>query len=414
MATRSPEGLGQRNSVDRKAEIRPGFDVYDAAISKALSSVQVWETCYARERAEAAGLVAELLTHPAERRELIACNSPRFQTWGVYERLIAESWDQTFASSEQAESLAALALRLSEHLEANYGTAAIEDLRARAWAYIGNARRTRSDLAGAGEAFRHAHTHLSQGTRDPVELALFLDLFASLLRAQRHFQLSMRLLQRAFSIYLSVGDRHRAGRILICMDYVHHQAGNPEQGIPLLYQALQLIDPAQEPLLLLCVVHNLADDLTEVGRFMEAQKIFSKSRDLYRSLPRGARSRHRWLAGRIAIGLGQDLEGERLLNAARQGFIAENAAYDVALVSFDLSALYARQGRAQELKQIAAEMVPFFSSRQIHREAAAALAYWKQAVDTETAGLDLAARVVAFLRRARYDLDLPFEVSPQG
>jgi hypothetical protein len=61
------------------------------------------------------------------------------------------------------------------------------------------------------------------------------------------------------------------------------------------------------------------------------------------------------------------------------------------------------------MKQLAAEMVPFFSSRQIHREAAAALSFWKQAVDTETAGLDLATRLVAFLKRARYDLDLPFE-----
>lgn len=412
MATSSPEGIGQRSSTDKKTENHPGFDVYDAAIAKALSRVQAREACYERERAEAPGLVAELLSHPPERRELFACNSPRFQTWGVYERLLAESWAQTFSSPEQAESLAALALRLSEHLDAHYGTAAIEDLRARAWAYIGNARRTRCNLTGAGEAFRHAHTHLNQGTRDPVELALFLDLVASLLRAQRHFHLAMRLLQRAFAIYLSVGDRHRAGRILICMDYVHHQAGTPEQGIPLLYEAIQLIDPAQEPLLLLCVVHNLADDLTEVGRFMEAQKVFSKSRELYRSLPRGVRNRHHWLAGRIAIGLGQDQEGEKLLAAARQGFIAENAAYDVALISFDLSALYARQGRAQELKQVAAEMVPFFSSRQIHREAAAALAYWKQAVDTETAGVDLATRVVAFLRRARYELDLPFE-SPQ-
>lgn len=410
MATRLPDDLSSRKTVDVKAVNRPASDAYDAAIARALSRVQAWEVSYERERAEAVGLVKELLGHSAERRELVACNSPRFHTWGVYERLIAESWNQTFPSPEQAESLAALALRLSHHLDAAaYGTAAIEDLRARAWGYIGNVRRTRADLAGSGEAFRQAHTHLCQGTGDPVERALFFDLFASLLRAQRQFRLGMDLLQRAFDIYLSVGDRHRAGRILISMDIVHHQAGTPEQGIPLLYQAIELIDPAQEPLLHLCIWHNLADDLTEVGRFMEAQKVFAESRKLYRSLPLGVRNRHKWLAGRIAVGLGQDQEGEKLLLAARQGFAAANAGYDVALVSFDLSALYARQGRPQELKQIAAEMVPFFSSRQIHREAAAALAYWKQAVDTETAGIDLAARLVAFLKRARYDLDLPFE-----
>lgn len=408
MATGSLEGFERRNSI-RKRKAVPDPDSYDAAIARALGRVQAWEASYERERGEAVCLVKELLAHSPERRELIARNSPRFHTWGVYERLIAESWNQTFASPQQAESLAFLGLRLSEHLDTSYGKTAIEDLRARAWAYIGNARRVRSDLAGAGEAFRHASTHLRQGTGDPVELALFLDLAASLLRAQRHFRLAMRLLRRAFTIYLSVGDRHRAGRMLICMDLVHARAGTTEQGIPLLYEAIKLIDPAQEPLLLLCVWHNLADDLTEVGRFMEAQKVFLESRKHFRSVPVGIRNRRKWLEGRITVGLGREQEGEAHLLAARQGFVDEDAAYDVALVSFDLSALYARQGRAQELKQIAAEMVPFFSSRQIHQEAAAALAYWKHAVDTETAGLDLATRLFNFLKRARYDRNLHFE-----
>lgn len=410
MPTGSRVGFKQRNSAGKSVEKPPAVEEYDKAIEKALSRVRALEASYERERADAAALLKELLSHPPEHRELIARNCPRFHTWGVFERLVNESWKQTLRSPDKAESLASLALRLSECLDDAYGRAAVEDLRARAWAYIGNARRSRADLAGAGEAFRQAHAHLRQGTGDPVELAIFLDLAASLLRAQRHFDLAMRLFQRAFKIYLSVGDRHRAGRILISMDLVHHQAGAPEQGIPLLYQAAKLIDAEQEPYLLLCVWHNLADDLTEVGRFMEAQKIFQQSRTLYRSLPLGgAPNRRNWLAGRIAVGLGQEEEGEELLLAARQGFVDEDAAYDVALVSFDLSALYARQGRTQELKQIAAEMVPFFSSRQIHREAAAALSYWRQAVETETACLEMVPKLVAFLRRARYDLDLPFE-----
>lgn len=410
MMTGSPEGSIRRNSVPRRSTHFPASDTYDAAITRALSRVQALEDSYERQRAEAVDLVTELLAHPPERRELIADNSPRFQTWGVYERLLSESWHQTFASPEQAESLATLALRLSEHLEIGYSREAVEDLRARAWAYIGNARRSRADLARAGEAFRRAHSHLRQGTGDPVELALFLDLAASLLRAQRQFRFAMRLLRRALRIYLSVGDRHRAGRILICMDIVHHQAGTPEQGIPLLYEAIKLIDSAREPYLLLCVWHNLADDLTEVGRFMEAQKVYRKSHKLFKSLPPGiAQHRRTWLAGRIAVGLGQEQEGEELLLTARRGFVADDAAYDMALVSFDLSALYERQGRVRELKQVVAEMVPFFSSRQIHREAAAALAYWRQAVETETAHFEMVPKLIAFLRRARYDLDLPFE-----
>ena len=54
-------------------------------------------------------------------------------------------------------------------------------------------------------------------------------------------------------------------------------------------------------------------------------------------------------------------------------------------------------------------MVPIFSSLHIHREALAALAYLKQAVETERVGLDLVNGVAAYLRRAQHDPALRFE-----
>ncbi len=45
-----------------------------------------------------------------------------------------------------------------------------------------------------------------------------------------------------------------------------------------------------------------------------------------------------------------------------------------------------------DLKRLAVEMVPIFSSLHIHREALAALAYLKQAVETERVNLALVNR----------------------
>jgi hypothetical protein len=42
---------------------------------------------------------------------------------------------------------------------------------------------------------------------------------------------------------------------------------------------------------------------------------------------------------------------------------------------WDLALLYAEQDKAAELKKLAAEIVPIFASRQIHREALAALSF---------------------------------------
>jgi tetratricopeptide (TPR) repeat protein len=399
----------------RELPVQPGeasLD-YDAALARSARLIQTWQAVHDRERVEAQDLVAEILAHSSERQVLILGNQARFHTWGVYSRLLEQSWAQSLQNPPAAEHLARLALLVADRLDASYyRTGPIEDLRARAWAYIGNSRRLRSDLSGAGLAFRTAAAHLRNGSGDPIERAILLDLEASLLRAERRFGRAMSLLKRAYVMFLAAGDRHRAGRALVSMEIIHHHTGSPDQGVPLLYQALDLIDPQQEPRLLLCVLHNLIDDLAEAGRAMEARRLFIKARSVYPRFPEAVTQiRRRWVAGKIACGLGQDAEGENLLLEARRGFLSEDTPYEVALVSLDLAALYAEQGRTAELRQLAVEMVPVFSSRQIHREALAALSYWKQAVEAETARerlLEVVAGVAGFLKRARYDSDLRF------
>lgn len=382
---------------------------HDAALtinSRRLSELQA---AYQKERAAAKGLVAELMRHPAERQRILVANHPRFHTWGVFEHLIETSREVTSNDPRLAEELGKLALDLSEHLDTSvYGAEAIEDLRARAWAYIGNAHRVRFELREAQDAFDRALLHLRRGTREPWELAVWLDLKASLLRAQRRFDEAMNLLKRALVLFLAVGDRHRAGRTLIGMDHVLYCAGKPEKGIPLLYRALDLIDPEQDPRLLFSAKHNLIDNLADVGRHMEAQRLLMQTRALYRRFDEPAfRNRRRWVAGKIARGIGQPQAAEELLLKARAGFQEQDASYEVALVSLELAGLYADQGRTAEMKRLAEEMVPIFSSRQIHREALAALGLWCQAVKTETAGAELAAQVASTIRRGRED-----QVSP--
>lgn len=378
---------------------------YDAALTSGARLLQDLQTVYERERLEAKGLLSELLKHPAERQRILVHNHPRFHTWGVFELLLETSRKESAENPALGEQLSRLALDLSEHLDSTrYGIESIEDLRGRAWAYIGNARRVQSDLREAQDALERALSHLRQGTRDPWERAVWLDLKASLFRAQRRFADATRLLNRALVLFLSVGDRHRAGRTLVNIDTVLHQSGQPEKGIPLLYRALDLIDPDQEPRLLLITKHNLIDDLAEAGRYLEAQRLLLRAHSLYQRFDEPwLRLRRSWVEGKIARGLSQQDKAEELFGTTRAGFVELNAFYDVALVSLDLASLYTEQGRTTELKRLAGEMVPIFSSLQVHRETLAAFTFWKQAVDAETAGIELAARVASSLKRARYE-----------
>ena len=109
------------------------------------------------------------------------------------------------------------------------------------------------------------------------------------------------------------------------------------------------------------------------------------------------------------MGLSQLGRAEALFLAARDGFLAEGIPYETALVSLDLALLYAGQGRTAELKRLAAGMVPIFASRQIHREALAALVFFRRAVEAERASVEMVAEVAQYLRRAQHAPELRFE-----
>jgi tetratricopeptide (TPR) repeat protein len=391
-----------------------GATDYDPAFERSLRAAAGWELTLERERREAAGLFNELAEHSPEQREILLRNCPRFHAWGLLELLVERSLETTRQDPVRGEELGQLAVRIAGFPEAErYGAERIRDLRARAWAHVGNARRVRSDLEGAEAAFTSAWSDLEAGTRDLFERAILLDLTASLRRDQRRFEEASRLLRRAVSLFLELGERHRAGRSLVNRATVHHHAGHPEQGIPLLHQALELIDPQQEPRLLLCAGHNLVFYLASSGRFLEARRAYRAAGPLYRRFPDAwTQNRRVWVKGKIARGLGQLAEAESMFLAARDGFLAEGIPYDTALVSLELALLYAEQGRAAELKRLAGEMVPVFASRQIHREALAALAFFRQAVEAERAGVEVVGKIAEYLRKARHSPELRFPEGP--
>lgn len=400
--------LGQSRKRDSKRTS------YEEALQRVESSVAARERVMVQERAEAPALFIELMKLPPERQRLLIRNSRRFRTWGLLELLLERALETAIQNPEGSEWLAVLALDISERLDSSsYCMGVISDIQGRAWGYIANTRRLRSDLQGAEEAFKKAEACLRKGSNDPIELAIHLDLRASLLRAQRQFEEALTLLHRAVSIFQQYGHPHRAGRSLLKVENVFHHLGNSEGGIPFLFQALELIDPEIEPRLLLCAHHNLIDDLAEAGRFIEAQNLYRQTLPLYRDFPDAStQNRRKWVKGKISLGLGQMQRAESLFLVAREGFVADGVSYDVALISLDLALIYARQGRTTDLRRIAEEMLPIFSSLQIQREALAALAFLRQALDAERVSVEVVSRVAEFFRRAQYDPALRFAAPP--
>jgi hypothetical protein len=114
------------------------------------------------------------------------------------------------------------------------------------------------------------------------------------------------------------------------------------------------------------------------------------------------------MQGTIAAGLGRPAEAEEIFLELIEAFTEDRVAYDVALVSLELSALYARQGRTADVKRLASEMLPIFQSCEVHREALAALIVFKKAAEMEQLSLGLVEEVSSFLQRVQTNPSLRF------
>ena len=364
-----------------------------------------------RERSAAGSLWQELEKHPPSRRVLMVENSGRFQSYGLAELLLTESrrgWSETPGRSEELAELAlAVIFRLESRL---HGQALLNDLKAEAWSYIANCRRIRSDLRSVSEAFDIAEDFRAKGTGDPFEEAEILHLKASFYRDQRQFTEALGAIDRAVGIYREANDRHAEGRALIKKATILHESGEIEEAIPELERAASLVDPGREPRLLLSIRSNLALYLNEVGRTLEAQKLLPEARKLAMEVGGGLdRLRILWVEGLVSRRLGRPGLAEAALRRAMTGFIETEIGYDAALVALDLASLYLETGRISQARDLAMEMVPLFASRDVHREAVAALAVAQRAMDQGVAKLAVIQDVASFLRRARRNPVLRFD-----
>jgi len=397
------KGLLKSLLPGRAASGRPGAPPdYGTALERSARNLLRRQKALDRERAEACTLVRELLRQPPERQLQALRHERRFQTWGVLERLLERSRDAILADSLESERLAALALAQTEHLEERYyGPTRIEDMRARAAVTLGEARRLRSDFAGAEEAFAAARAHLAAGTGDSLELAFLFEAESALCRCRRCFEPARHLLLQAIEIFVENGEVLRAGGALVGLAAVYRDDGQPARAIPLLHEARRRIEQNEggscEPRLLLCAQHTLADCLATAGRLQDARSLLSGSRSLYRRYADGWTEGHlRWLRGKIALGLREAPEAEAELLGACSTFLARGARFEAALAACELAPLYARQERATELAALVGDAARTFAACGVDREAQRAKIFLRQAEEVEGAWQELARAAGAF------------------
>lgn len=195
-----------------------GADALLACLARAEAALDL-------ERAGAPALCDELLSWPAERRREALKADSRFHTWGVCERLVQTSLSLEEADPAEAGLLASLALAAADRLDASrHSSPMIEDLKARAWACLGQAWQREGDLARAEEALRAAAGCLAGGTGDLLIEARLLEFEADVRGAQGRTGEAASLLKQAASRYREIGETELFARVRLKRDHFLQQS----------------------------------------------------------------------------------------------------------------------------------------------------------------------------------------------
>jgi tetratricopeptide (TPR) repeat protein len=361
------------------------------------------ETVAVFETRQAPELARLLEGRPHEEQMRLAEENEELHTWGLCQYLLKKTREAVFENPAKAVETALVAIRLTRHLGDVYHPGWVLDLRARAYAYLGNALRVTGELNAADYAFLRAEENLgSSGTGNTRIEAEVLSLRASLRLDQRRFAEARQNVDRALLLYRQAQDFAGIATALLKKVKLVKAEGDIEASIQLLQEGLVEIEAAKQPRLHAYALQSLLASLTLAGRHQEATSFVPAVRNLFQETAEPLDwLRLRWTEASIAQGLGRAAEAEAAYREVQGKFLDLRKGYDAALVSLDLAALLAEQGRTEELKGLAAEILPVFESREIHREAMISLLLFQQACVEEKATLELIRQIAAALRRER-------------
>lgn len=371
-----------------------------------------WTTVLEAEQAAAPELEEALLAMPPEERLEAVRTGSRYRSLGLVNHLIDRAREEGLPDPSQSRCLAELAVEASESLpDDSYPAPLLAEARALAWAVLGNVLRVGSDLFAAERAFRSAGTHLAGDLAHPVVEAEVLSLLSSLRLAQTRYTEAMEILLEATEIHRAFCEGTAEAKAVMKMAKAAGEAGEAEQAVTLLEHAEALLDPSEDRKLLLDVRHARVVWLNDAGRSQAAAELYARLRPEYEAEFGDFSSLQllAWLGARILWSQGKREQAERELLEVRSRFGERDEAYDFALVTLDLAILYLEQGRTAEVRRLAEEMLPIFTSRRIHQHALSALVLFHRAVDAQTATVALVRDLTHFLGRARQNPYLAYE-----
>jgi tetratricopeptide (TPR) repeat protein len=333
--------------------------------------------------------------------------------WPLCEALLSRSFEERYRDPKKMLRLAYDAARVAEHTPAEKykpSPGFVMDLRARAFAELGNARRINDQFAEAERDFSRARAFLAEGTGDFLLEARVLDLEASLCSSQGRFEDAISVLSKVHDLYKEAGDNHLAGRALISKGINIHYQGRPREAVATLEAGLALLDQGRDREVYAIGKQDLLHALVDAGEYGRASHLILAGglREAFATEPLNL-LKLRWMEGKIHAGLGRLNRAERIFCSVREELGNLGSHYDAALLGLDLAALWLRQDRVAEVRTLAEEMYETFELLEVRQAAQHALYFVREACRRQRLTLPMIQRVRSFVEQVSWNPELRFE-----
>lgn len=350
---------------------------------------------------EAAPELARILESLPSTEQLRAAETDEsFHTWGLCVYLLQQSKEACLSDARWATELAILAVRIALSLPRDsYHPDWVQDLQARAFAYLANALKVANELTAADLAFADAERRSTW--QNPALEAELLSIKSSLRREQRRHTEALEAAAAALKIYRDLADLQGVITCQLVQAKTHRESGNSASACEVLLHAEAGSSALKDPRLLGAIQYNLVIYLAEAGNYEDAMKRLPRAKELLSEHGGDTgRLRLRWAEARVQDGLGRIEDAENAFRELQQEFLDRRMPLDATLVSLDLAVALFKSGKTEALQALAAELLPIFEARGLTTEAIIAytLLQFQRAVEGRTFTLQLAAELTRRVR----------------
>ncbi|HVT14806.1 MAG TPA: hypothetical protein VHQ90_01330 [Thermoanaerobaculia bacterium] len=366
-----------------------------------------------RERAQALGLVEEILAMP-EQALAGAAADPRFRVPEVAWQLLEASRgsDEPLA----ALSLAGLAQEIAFQLAGTCPPAVCAALRVETSCEVADRLRGCGRLDCAAAQLQAA-AHQFQAALLPelgFARAVYCRSLARLRRAERRREEALALIERSVTLFdqareTAPVERLEAGESQVEHGWILLEDRQLARAVAVLRQALARIGDV--PRAAVHARHGLALALARSGRERQAEEVLAEAQKLAARVGGpGARLRLLRTEAQILAACGQTMAARRRLGEALGALLLRGEDYEAAMVLLDVVTLYEAHGCASRaLPRLQRPRQRLAASPKVHPRARAVLDFALRLVEAGhgSAG-EVLGSAVDYLREARYAPDLPF------